>query len=135
MCGFLRLKKLSWKRNPPYASRIGGVWERVVRSIRKILTALVGQQMVSDEMLRTLMAEMQGILKIRLLTPVSNDPKDPKPLTPSHLFLLRANPNLPPGVLAKEETYYWRRWQQVQYIAGIFWKRWLKEYLPTLSFN
>ena len=50
---FLRLKNISWKFNPPYASHMGGVWERVIRSIRKILTALLGQQLVNGEMLRT----------------------------------------------------------------------------------
>ena len=112
---------------------MGGVWERVIRSIRKILTALLGQQLVNEEMLGTLMAEVQGILNSRPLTPVSSDPKDLEPLTPNHLLLLRANPNLPPGVFAKEDTHCKRRWRQVQYMSDIFWKRWLKEYLPTLQ--
>ena len=133
ICEFLRLKNISWKFNPPYASHMGGVWERVIRSIRKILTALLGQQLVNEEMLRTLMAEVQGILNSRPLTPVSSDPKDLEPLTPNHLLLLRANPNLPPGVFTKEDTHCKRRWRQVQYMSDIFWKRWLKEYLPTLQ--
>ena len=133
ICEFLRLKNISWKFNPPYASHMGGVWERVIRSIRKILTALLGQQLVNEEMLRTLMAEVQGILNSRPLTPVSNDLKDLEPLTPNHLLLLRENPNLPPGAFAKEDTYCKRRWRQVQYMSEIFWKRWLKEYLPTLQ--
>ena len=112
---------------------MGGVWERVIRSIRKILTVLLGQQLVNEEMLRTLMAEVQGILNSRPLTPVSNNPKDLEPLTPNHLLLLRANPNLPPGVFAKEDTYCKCRWRQVQYVLDIFWKCWLKEYLPTLQ--
>ena len=100
ICEFLRLKNISWKFNPPYASHMGGVWERVIRSFRKILTALLGKQLVNEEMLRTLMAEVQGILNSRPLTPVSKDPKDLEPLTPNHLLLLRANPNFPPGVFA-----------------------------------
>ena len=84
---------------------MGGVWERVIRSIRKILTALLGQQLVNEAMLRTLMAEVQGILNSRPLTPVSDDPKDLEPFTPNHLLLLRANPNLPPGVFVKEDTH------------------------------
>ena len=133
ICEFLRLKNISWKFNPPYDSHMGGVWERVIRSIRKILTALLGQQLVNEEMLRTLMAEVQGILNSRPLMPVSNDPNDLEPLTPSHLLLLRANPNMPPRVFVKEDTYCKRRWRQVQYMSDIFWKRWLKEYLPTLQ--
>ena len=133
ICEFLRLKNISWKFNSPYASHMGGVWERVIRSIRKILTVLLGQQLVNEEMLRTLMAEVQGVLNSRPLTPVSNNPKDLELLTPNHLLLLRANPNLPPGVFVKEDTYCKHRWRQVQYMSDIFWKRWFKEYLPTLQ--
>ena len=117
MCEFLRRKTISWKFNPPYVSYMGGVWERVIRSIRKIITALRGQQLVNEEMLRTMMADVQDL----------------EPLTPSHLLLFRANFNLPPGVFAKKDTYCKRRWRQVQYLSDIFWKRCLKEYLPTLQ--
>ena len=112
---------------------MGGAWERIIRSIRKILKALLGQQLVTDEMLQTLMAEVAGILNSRPLTPVSSDPRDLEPLTPNHLLLLRSNPSLPVGSFGKEDSYSKRRWRQVQYISDIFWKRWLKEYLPTLQ--
>ena len=73
---------------------MGGAWERIIRSIRKILRALLGQQLVTDEMLQTLMAKVAGILNSPPLTPVSSDPKDLEPLTPNHLLLLRSNPSL-----------------------------------------
>lgn len=111
---------------------MGGIWERVIRSVRKILRALLGEQIVSDESLRTLTTEVQGILNSRPMTPVSSDPRDLEPITPNHLLLLRSNLNLPPGVFSKEDMYSRRRWRQVQYLSDIFWKRWLKEYLPTL---
>lgn len=130
---FLRQRNITWKFNPPSASHMGGVWERLIRSIRKILKALLGQQLVNDEMLRTVMAEVQGILNSRPLTPISSDPKDLEPLTPNHLLLLRENPNLPPGFFTKEDSYSKRRWRQVQYMSDLFWKRWLSEYLPTLQ--
>jgi len=83
---FLRQKNVTWKFNPPAASHHGGVWERVIRSVHKILRALLGEQLVSDEMFCTLMTEVQGILNSRPLTPVTSDLKDIEPLTPNHLF-------------------------------------------------
>ena len=132
MSSFVK-KNVTWKFNPLAASHHGDVWEHIIRSVHKILRALLGQQLVSDEMLCTLMTEVQGILNSRPLTPVSSDPRDVEPLTPNHLLLLRANPNLPPGILSKEHLYSRRRWRQVQYMSDVFWKRWLREYLPTLQ--
>ena len=83
---------------------MGGAWERIIRLIRKIQRVLLGQQLVTDEMLQTLVPEIAGILNSRPLTPVSGDPKDLEPLTPNHLLLLRSNPRLPVGSFGKEDS-------------------------------
>ena len=33
----------------------------------------------------------------------------------------------------KQDVYVRRRWRQVQYLANLFWSRWIKEYLPFLQ--
>ena len=73
---------------------MGGVCKCIIRSARKILRALLREQLVSGEALRTLMAEVESILNSRPLTPNSDNPADPEPLTPNHL-LLRLNLNVP----------------------------------------
>ena len=78
-------------------------------------------------------AEVERILNDRPLTPLSDDATDLQPLTPSHILLLTSNSSLPPVLLNKEDGYGRRRWRQAQYLAGVFWRRWLKEYLPTLQ--
>ena len=129
----MRQRKIVWKFNPPpTASHMGGVWERMIRSVRKVLRVLLKERVVTNEMLRTLMTEVEGILNSRPLTPSSDDPDDLEPLTPNHLLLCRSNLNLPPGAFTKEDLYCKRRWKQVQYLANLFWKRWTREYLPTL---
>ena len=112
---------------------MGGVWERIIRSIRKILRSLLREQLISGETLRTLMAEIEGILNSRPLTPNSDNPTDLEPLTPNHLLLQRSNLNLPPGVFVKKDLYCRNRWRHVQYLTNVFWKRWLAEYLPSLQ--
>ena len=120
---FLRQKNIIWKFNPPGASHMGGAWEKIIRSIRKILIASLGQQLPTDEMLQTPMAEAAGILNSRPLTPVSSEPEDLEPLTPNHLLSLRWNPSLLVGSFGKEDSHSKRRWRQVQYISDIFWNR------------
>ena len=68
---------------------MGGVWERVIlRSVRKILGVITREQLVSGEALRTLMAEVEGILNGRPLTPNSDSSVDAEPLTSNHLLRL-----------------------------------------------
>ena len=130
---FLLQKGISWSFNPPGASHHGGTWERLIRSIRKHLKSVCNEQILTDESLSTLMCEIESILNSRPLTTVSNDPYDLEPLTPNHLLLLKPNGSLPPGVFDKRDSYSRKQWRQVQYLANVFWSRWIKEYLPTLQ--
>ena len=121
---YLLQRDVEWLFNPPAASHFGGVWERCIRSVCKILAALLREQELDEESLPTLMCEVESILNGSPLTNVSNDPKDPEALTPNHLLLLRAGPTLPPGTFTKEDCYSRRRWRQVQYLADQFWHSW-----------
>ena len=78
------------------------------------------------------MCEVEAILNSRPLTKISDDPYGPKPLTPAHLLTLRPTDG-PPCLTVDQDKYAKKRWKQVQYLADIFWRRWVKEYLPTLQ--
>ena len=129
----LLLKNIKWIFNPPTASHHGGVWERCIRTVRKVMRALLHEQTLNDESLHTLMCKVEAIINGRQLTKVSDDPRDGEALTPNHLLLLRAGPPLPPGKFVKEDLHTRRRWRQVQYMADMLWRRWLKEHLPILQ--
>ena len=111
---------------------MGGIWERAIHPICKVLKGLLKEQTVTDEGLATLMCNVEPILNGQPLTKVSSDPKDAEAITPNHLLLLRSEPEFPPGLFRKEDKYCQNRWKQVQYWAVIFWKKWVKEYLQTL---
>ena len=87
---FLLQKEVRWVFNPPAASHMGGIWERMIRSVRKVLNALLKNQSPNDEGLSTLMCEVEAILSCRPLTKVSDDPNGLQALSPNHLLLLRA---------------------------------------------
>lgn len=71
--------------NPPAASHFGGVWERQIRTVRKILNSVVKQQILEDECLHTLFCEVESIINDRPITKSSDDPNNLEPLTPNRL--------------------------------------------------
>ena len=123
---------IEWRFNPPAAPHFGGVWERIVRSCKRAIQAIVGKQTLTDEVLLTVMAEVESLLNSRPLTHVSTHLSDQEALTPNHFLLGRASPNLPPDVFVDKEISSRRRWRLAQAVTNQVWRRWLKEYVPNL---
>ena len=96
-------KNIKWCFNPPCGSHFGGIWERCIRTARKILQALLREQVTDDESLSTQMCEVESIMNSRPITVVSSDANDLEPLTPNHLLLLKSEVPLPPGLFRKED--------------------------------
>jgi hypothetical protein len=83
-------RNIDWKINPPAASYFGGVWEKLIRSVRKVLYSIIHERNVrlDDENLRTLFCEVEAILYGLSITTVSDDVNDFKVLAPNDLLLL-----------------------------------------------
>ena len=128
---------ITWKRNPPYASHMGGVWERQIRSARSILSSLMQTRgrSLDEESLATLMAETEGILNSRpLATDSISDPTSSLPLSPSNHLTMKLKIILPhPGDFSRPDLYSRRRWRRIQHIVNGFWCRWRKEFLQSLQ--
>ncbi|KAJ8031990.1 hypothetical protein HOLleu_25384 [Holothuria leucospilota] len=129
---YLLQGEIEWRFNPPSASHMGGVWERLIRSTRKVINSVLREQVLTDEKLSTVVSLVESVINSRPLTYVSDDGKDPEPLTPNHLLLLRSGSEFPMNSFDAKDIYCRRRLRQVLYLADLFWSRWIKEYLPTL---
>lgn len=92
---------IKWVFNPPTGSHHGGAWERLIRSIRKVLNATVKEQVLDEECLQTVFCEAEAIINSRPITATSSDVNDLEALTPNHLLLLKTKPSLPPDCLTK----------------------------------
>ena len=68
-----------WVSQPPKASHASGVWERLIRSTRTALKAMLGENLVEEDVLATVLTEVEATLKSRPLCVVSDNP----PLRPS----------------------------------------------------
>lgn len=134
---FCKSISIDWKFQPPNASHFGGIFEREIRTVRKILSSMLNeysnQTKMTDEILCTLFCEIENILNHRPLTAITSDLNDTEPLTPNHLLRLNNGTEFPPGIFSNEDVYARKRWRKVQYLADMFWTRWRKEFLPLLQ--
>ena len=112
---------------------MGGAWERLVGCVKVALRNIVKERLVTDFQLMTLLTEVETIINSRPLTETSDDINDLEALTPNHFLLGRANRHLPMGVFTDHDLCSRKRWRQVQLLADHFWKRFRKEYLPSLT--
>lgn len=71
------------KMNVPYASHMGSVWERQIRTVRSVLQTLLQRHgtQLDDESLRTFMVEAEAIFKSRPLT-IENITAPDEPVRP-----------------------------------------------------
>lgn len=126
-----------WTFNPPHASHFGGVWERQIGTIRRILDAMlleIGSSRLTHELLVTLMAEVTAINNARPIATIPSDADEPQPLTPTMLLTMKARPlGPPPGNFVAQDLYAQCRWRRVQHLADQFWLRWRREYLQNLQ--
>ena len=126
-------KGFEWKFIPPAAPHMGGIWERMVRTVKKVLMGMTEFNCrLNDESLTTFLCEAENIVNSRPITKLSEDVNDSAPLSPNHLLLLRECPSIPPGVFQAADLYK-KRWRVVQFMVGQFWRRFLHEYLPELQ--
>ena len=125
-----------WENNPPVSSHTGGVWERMIKSIRGVFNSLLKDHpgRLNDESLRTLMTEAEAIVNSRPLTTENLQDPESLPITPNQLLTMKSKVALPPpGIFQKEDMYCRKRWKSVQYLANEFWRRWKKEYLIIMQ--
>ena len=81
---FLQQRETKWLFNLPTAFHMGGMWERQIRSVRKLLLVLTKEQKLNDENLDTFLCVAENIINNRPISPVSDDPEDLEALTPNH---------------------------------------------------
>ena len=131
--------RMKWSFNLEKAPWWGGIFERLVRSVKRCLKKTIGGAILAYEELLTVVVEVESILNCRPLSYVSSeDPEEP--LTPSHLLCGRRLMSLPDSNTSDSPDYdidvqpqdLSRRMQHLSNILNHFWKRWRNEYLIEL---
>lgn len=72
--------KIQFNFNPPNAPHFRGIWKREIRSIKAALRVTVGNQTVFEEVLHTVLVEIEGIFNSKPIGYASSDIADTKPI-------------------------------------------------------
>ena len=116
MCG----KDIKWIFNPPASPWVGGVWESLVKSVKKTLKAIVKDRTFTEDCLHTFLCKVEVILNSRPLTAISDDINDLEPLTPNHLLTGASQINYNPGVFHSNDVKLRKKWRSVQAAPNMF---------------
>ena len=132
---------LKWVFNLERAPWWGGIFERMVRSMKRCLKRTIGRSKLSYDELLTVVTEVEITLNSRPISYVSCDDME-EPLTPSHLLVGHRLLSLPDPLCAKDldPTYgekqltcsLTRRMRYLGATLSHFWHRWRREYLTEL---
>ena len=133
---FLSSKGVQWKFIAERSPWQGGIWERMVRSVKRCLVKVVGRAMLSYFELVTILVEIEGVINARPLTYVLDDIDGVSyPLTPSHLIngrnLLQSPSHRHCEIISSYETLS-KRAKYHQNLLSEFSNRWKQEYLSGL---
>lgn len=121
-----------WKFNPPATPHMGGVWERLIRIVKSCLNQTLQTRTPNDEMLNNLIVEAEYIVNSRPLTYVSLESADEEALTPNHI-LLGSSSGVKPLSNITDKDVARNTYKAVQVLANNFWRRFVLEYMPTLT--
>ena len=126
-------KGINWHWNPPAAPHFGGVFERMIRSVKRAVNSVLGNADVNDEELQTTFTGVESLMNSRPLTQLSSDPNDEPLLTPNHCLVGHMGGELAPETVDKTTFNPRRRWRRIQELIRHVWKRWMKEYLISIG--
>ena len=131
----LGFDSITWQRDPPAASHVGGVWERQIHTARNSLISLLvaHERSLSEESLRTQFVETKAILNSWPLTfETVGDVKNEHPLSLTNILTMKTKVVIPPpGGLVRDDVFSRKLWRRIQHITNEFWKRWRKEFQPS----
>lgn len=122
-----------WTFIPPSSPHMGGAWERLVRSVKNVFYNISHTRTPNDELLRGMLAEVENIINSRPLVYVPIEHENAEAITPNHLLVYSSNGMKPLATYDDSGIALKHNWLTSQQYADTFWRKWVKEYLPSLT--
>uniref|UniRef100_A0A0K8WD06 Pro-Pol polyprotein n=1 Tax=Bactrocera latifrons TaxID=174628 RepID=A0A0K8WD06_BACLA len=128
----LSQKNVQWVFNSPFNPSEGGASERMVQCVKRVLRHTLKER---EHILISFLIEAENVVNSRPLTHMPITADQEQPLTPND-FILGADktPQTPKADTDLGNTCMLRKqWRVARQLRDHFWKRWITEYLPTLT--
>ena len=123
--GYKGSKGIKWNFNPPYAPHYGGVFETIVKSMKRALNSTLGNSDANEDEFRTSVCSVTNLLNMRPITKYGED-NDDIVLTPNHFLMGQMSGMIfPPN--SEEKLDLRQRYKFVINLVDVFWARFLKE--------
>ena len=130
-------KGIEWKYIVERAPWWGGMWERLIRSVKTLMKRKLGRAFLHFDELSTALVQVEGIINSRPLSFVYSEPGEPEPISPNDILIGKKNTVLSPVCEIAEpvddsEEGIRRRIKHKNALVTQFFKRWRDEYLLEL---
>ena len=123
-------KNIKFHYNPPIAPHWGGMWERLVKSVKTPLKKVLKNANLTEMELYTVLCQVEQTINARPLTAIT-DESGIVALTPAMILIGRNYSNYPTAPPPKDNEII-KMWRYRQQLESQFWNAWRKEYLPLL---
>ena len=97
--------------NPPEEPHFGGVFERMIKSAKRAIYAILNEADVNDEELQTVFTGAESLLNSRPSTTVSGDVNDEPELTPNRFLIGQMGGELAPDTVDTMAVSVQRQWR------------------------
>ncbi|XP_047123010.2 uncharacterized protein LOC105849104 [Hydra vulgaris] len=116
-------KGIKWHFNASLGPHLGGVFEIMVKAVKRAMTGILEKADITDEELCTAFTGAESLLNSRPLTYQSANIKDDIPLTPNHFLIGQVGEQFAPDSVQSKGYHPKKRWRRVQEPLSHFWKR------------
>lgn len=123
-------KNIEWVHNCPGTPHMGGIWEVMVRSVKRTLQVSL-KITVPYEVFRSFVIDAENLVNNRPITEIPFNTQDEEPLTPNH-FLMGGS-NLHPAPECNHHNKIKKQLNILNNLKKRLWKKWLLEYLPLIN--
>ena len=130
---WLKVERIEWEFNAPYAQHRGGAWERLVKTVKDTLKKTLGRQEIRESLFRVVVKETEAYINDRPLTYNVENMENWHPVTPAQICLGRDISTLPTGSDGFKPTRDGRQainlWKSRMALSQQAWETFTEDYM------